>query len=70
MTRQCPNVKNQLRYQIKRQHNAASNHAVQSINKTINPFLQHMEQKNINTMPQNMLPSQLSSDTDILSMIR
>jgi hypothetical protein len=77
VTRQCPNVKNQLRYQIKRQNIAANNNQSQmSSNKTVNPYLQQLE------MPKNMPQPPLSqpqisnmnninnNDNDIFAMIR
>ena len=72
VTRQHPSVKNQLRYQIKRQNNASSNNVMQSVNKSINPFLIPMDHKKqmMGMSNQSLMPPQVNSDTDILSIIR
>jgi len=70
VTRQCPNVKNQLRYQIKRQHNASMSGQPQPINKTLNPFMQQLETQKPSTMAPHSLPQQQGSETDIFAMIR
>lgn len=59
-----PKRKNQLRYQIKRQHNNTIQPQSQ-VQKSMNPFLQQHDQK-----PQQGQNISVTNDNDIFAMIR
>lgn len=66
VTRLHPNVKNQVRYFMKRQQNISTTSQPQ-ISRTINPFLQHIEPVKPGL---HQLPQAPDSSTDIFAIIR